>query len=362
MELTVYDRFKVRKVFFFNTFNLTLNFNAIGSAFSFEYYFDPDNPDHKELSCVSHDHECVVSHNGEALITAFAMSQNYPKSATKGLAKISGYSKPGIFTNCQIPPEMYPLQSDGVSLATIAKKITDRWSKWKIGVVIDPAVQELANKPFKSVTASETDTIESFLFNLAQQKGIVLSNDENGNLLITKAKTDQQPFMSFDKDGVNGFIPLIGSDLDYNGDAMHSHITVVKQASSDGGNAGEYTIRNPYCPIIYRPKVVSQTSGDDIDTKETALRELGRELEEGLKLTIRTDRWEDSEGKIIKPNSVISIFDPEMFIYSKAEFFVKSIDFVGNESETTATLNCVLKEAYNRQIPKSIFAGINMHP
>lgn len=361
MELTIYDRFKVRKVLFFNEFELSLNYDSFGSTFSFKYLFDPENPDHKELSCVSHNHECVVSHNGEVLITGFAMTQEYEHEPTKKMAVISGYSKPGLFTECQIPPDLYPLQSNGMSLAQVAKKITDRWSKWKIGLTIDPAVSDLANKAFKSVTAGETDTIDSFLTNLAQQKGLVLSHDEHGNLLITKAKTDQLPFMEFDR-RVPAMIPLTGSKLTYNGSAMHSHITVMKQASSGGGNAGEVTIRNPYSPIVYRPKVVSQTSGDDIDTNEAALRELGKELDEGLKVTIKTDRWIGPDGKIIKPNSIITIFDPELYIYNKATLFVRSIDFSGNHEQTIATLNCVIPEAFNRKIPTSIFAGINMHP
>lgn len=361
MELTIYDRFKVRRVIFFNEFELSLNYDTFGSTFSLKYYFDPDNPDHKELSCVSHDHEVKLSHNGELLITGFAMTQEYERDPVKKLAVISGYSKPGLFTECQIPPDLYPLQSDGVSLATIAKKITDRWAKWQIGLTIDPVVADLVNKPFKSVTASETENIDSFLMNLAQQKGIVISHDELGNLLLTKAKTEQQPMMAFDSRN-DSLKPLTGSKMIYNGSQMHSHIYVLKQASSGGGNAGEFMVRNPYCPIVYRPKVVTQSSGDDIDTEETAMRELGRELDEGLKFTIKTDRWIGPDGKIIKPNSIITIFDPELYIYTKATLFVRSIDFVGNQEQTTATLNCVLPEAFNRKVPTSIFAGINMHP
>lgn len=361
MELTIYDRFKVRTVKFFNEFDLSLNYDSFGSTFSFKYLFNPENPDHKELSCVGHDHECVVTHNGETLVTGFAMTQTYVHEPQGKMAVIQGYSKPGLFTDCQIPPDLYPLQSDGVSLVTVTKRIIEPWKKWKIGLVVDPSVSDVANKAFKSVTASETENIDSFLTNLAQQKSLIFSHDEHGNLLLTRAKTDEQPFMDFDR-RVPQMIPLTGSEMTYSGQAMHSHIYVVKQASSDGGNAGQYLIRNPYCPIVFRPKVISQTSGDDIDTKEVAMRELAKELEEGLKFTIKTDRWTDAKGNIIKPNSIITIYDPELYIYTKTRLFVRSIDFSGNQSQTIATLNCVIPEAFNGKIPVSIFAGINMHP
>lgn len=359
MELEIYDRFKARRVRFFSDFQLSLNYDKFGSTFSFSFYFDPENPEHKELACVTHFHDCKVTHGGETLVTGFAIGQGFTYEPAKSLATISGYSKPGLFEDCQIPPELYPLQSNNFSLTNIAQRLVARWSKWKIGLIVDPSVADRAGKAFKNTKASETETISSYLTNLAQQKRIVISHDENGNLLLTEAKTEGEPFLDFDPK--NGLIPMTGSTLNYDGQGMHSHITVMKQSSADGGNAGQVTIRNPYAPILYRPAVVTQTSGDDIDTNEAAMRELAKEIESGILLTIKTDRWE-IDGKIIKPNGIITIIAPELYIYTKSRWFVRSIDFVGNAESTTATLNCVIPEAFNGKMPTSIFAGINMHP
>jgi prophage tail gpP-like protein len=134
----------------------------------------------------------------------------------------------------------------------------------------------------------------------------------------------------------------------------------MRQASVDGGNAGQITLKNPYVPTFYRPKTIVQSSGDDIDTNEVALREMAKEWE-NLTLQIGIDRW-DVDGKIIKPNSMIEVFAPELYIYTKSRFFVRSIDYVGDEEKTTATLNCVIPEVVNGKMAKSIFEGINMHP
>lgn len=361
MILKIFDRFKVRKVEFFNGFRLSLGYDQFGSTFAFSFYFDPNNPDHKELACVSHYHDCTVEHNGETLVTGFALVQGFTYSPEKQLATISGYSKPGFFEDCNIPPDIYPLQSDGLTLLQIAKKITSPWNmdtKYKIDIIVDPLVSEKVNKTFKKSTASETTTIAEYLRELAQQKQIIISHDEKGNLLFTQAKTEQDAFLFFDF--TNGMIPGTSFVMNFSGQQMHSHITVLKQASTDGGNAGEYTIRNPYVPTVYRPKTVSQSSGDDIDTQEVALRELAKEWE-NLTLTITTDRWE-VDGKIIKPNSIVEIIAPELYIYTKSRFFVRSIDFDGDADETTATLNCVIPEVVNGKMAKSIFEGINMHP
>jgi len=361
MILKINDRFKVRQVSEFSNFRLSLAYDKFGSSFSFSFYFDPNNPAHKELACVSHFHDCTIEHNNEVLITGFAIFQGFTKSPTKQLATISGYSKPGWFEDCQIPPEIYPLQSDGVSLLNIATRATSPWgpsTKYKIGIKVDDIVSDKVNKAFKKSTASETTTIANYLRELAQQKQIIISHDNLGNMLFTQADTDKDPILSFDfRDGM---IPGTEFNLDFDGQSIHSHITVLRQASTEGGNAGQYTIRNPYAPVVYRPKVVNQSSGDDIDTREAALRELSKELE-NIKLTIDTDRWV-IDGKIIKPNNMITIYSPELFVWQKSDFFIRSIDFVGNETQTTAKINAVLPEVVNGKYPKSIYEGINMHP
>lgn len=361
MILKIFDRFKVRKVDFFSDFTLNLGYDQFGSTFSFSFYFDPNNPDHKELACVSHYHDCVVEHNDEVLVTGFALSQGFEYDSKKNLATISGYSKPGWFEDVNIPPSIWPLQSDSLSLIQIAEKITAPWNtstKYKIGIIVDPEVQERVNKSFKKSTAGETSTIAEYLRELAQQKQIIISHDEKGNLLFTQAKTDMAPMITFDF--TKGMIPGTKLTHNFNGQSMHSHIHVVRQQGIDGGNAGDTVLRNPYVPTVYRPKVITQSSGDDLDTEDVALREMSKEWE-NLSLKIETDRWV-VDGKIIKPNSIIEVLAPELYIYTKSRFFVRSIDFVGDSEKTTATLNCVIPEVVNGKMAKSIFEGINMHP
>jgi len=356
--LTIYDRFKIRKVEYFSNFQLSLGYDQFGSTFSFSFYFDPNNPDHKELACVTHYHTCTVQHNDEILMRGFALSQGFTYNPEKQLATISGYSTPGILEDCVIPPDLYPLQSDGVSLFNIAEKLTQPWKlKYGLNVVVDPSVADRVNKPFKKITASEGSTIASFLAEMAQQKRVIVSHNEKGELLLTEAKTTGAPLIEFDF--TQGLIPGTDFQMSFDGQGMHSHIYVMGQASPDGGNAREAMVMNPYCPIVYRPTVVSQSSGDDIDSNEVAMRALASELE-GLTLKIETDRW-IVDGKIIKPNNIITIIAPELYIYKKATWFIRSIDFTGDAEKTTATLNCVIPEVVNGKYPVSIFQGINMH-
>lgn len=359
MILKINDRFRNRKVDFFNEFTLNLVYNSNASKFRFNYYFNPFDIEHKEMSCVTHFHEVTLEHEGLRLLTGVITNQSFKTSSVKQLASFAGYSKPGVLSDCEIPPSIYPLQSDGLSLNQIANKLIDPFRRnYGLDYKIDPAVASKMNQSFDTSTASESQTIIDYLSELAKQKNIIISHDVNGDLLFTEAKTDIKPILDFDL--TKGSIPGTEFTMTYDGQGMHSHITMQKQADIDGGNAGEETIRNPYViGSVYRPTVKSQTSGNDNNTLSAGQRALSNELK-GVTLTIKTDRW-IVDGKMLTPNNMISIYAPELYIYRKEKFFIESISYEGNEKETIATLNCVLPEVYNGKKPINIFREINLH-
>lgn len=348
MILKINDRVKVRRVDFFNSFTLNLKYDAIASTFAFKFYFDPKNPDHRELSCVSHYHEAIVEHNGETLVTGYILSEAFTSSSVKELTQFGGYSLPGVLEDCKIPPSLYPLQSDGLSLRQIAQKLL---APFKIRMVVDQAIASRIDLVYQKTTAKETDSIKSYLTELASQRNIIISHNENGEVLFTEAKANQSPILNFEPG--NNSIPFTDMAMSFNGQSLHSEITVMKQASSEGGNAGQSTVYNPYVPIVYRPEVIIQSSGDDNSTSDAAKNALAAELK-NITLTITTDRWEVN-GKILKPNNIISVINPELFIFKKTNWFIESINFTGDNTKTIAVLTCVLPEVYNGKTPKNIF-------
>lgn len=362
MILKINDRIRNRQVKYFNQFNLSLKYDAVGSAFAFQFYFNPDNQEHKELACIGHFHECTVEHNGELLLTGVILSEAFKSGPVREMVPISGYSLPGVLEDCEIPPSVYPLQNDGLSLKQIAEKLIE---PFKLKMSVDTSVAAKMNAKYETTTAKESQSVKSYLTELAAQKNIIISHNEKGELLFTSAKTNRQPIATFKEEAretfsVEGKSISTGMDLSFNGQAMHSHITVMKQADSDGGNAGESTVRNPFViGSVYRPRVIVQNSGDDNDTEQAAKNALAAELK-NLKLTIRTARWE-IDGKIIKPNNIISVTNPEIYLYKESKWFVESIDFVGDNTKTIATLNCVLPCVYDGTTPEYLFKGINLH-
>lgn len=330
-----------KKFDFFNSFSLQLRYNSVGSAFSFVAYFNPDNTEHKQLLKPLRYARCIVEHEGETLITGTLLNNSFKSAPVKQLVSISGYSVTGVLEDCET---FEPLQSNGLTLKEVAEKLL---KPFNISMVIADAVKAKMDETFTVTTANEKQSVKSYLTELAAQKNIIISHTAGGSLLLTVANASQKPLIHFD-----GSIPGTELSLSINGQAMHSIIKVVAQADTETANTAENTVTNPFVPV-YRPKLVVQSSGTDNDTEQAAKNVRADELK-NIKLTITTDRWM-IDGKVIKPNMVISVTDPELFLYKKTNWFVESVKLDGDSSKTTAVLECVLPEVYNGNEPHNIF-------
>jgi len=350
MILKINDRIRNRKVDFFNNFRLNLRYDAVASSFAFDFYYNPDNSEHVDMLCIGHYHLCTLEHSDELLLTGYVLSEAFTSGPVTELAALGGYSLPGVLEDCTIPVSLYPLQSDKLTLREIASKLLKPFG---LSMVVDPEVASLMDQVYDTSKANATDSIKSYLTGLTAQKNIVLTHNEKGQLLFTKAKTAQKPLIEF------GNIPGTRMSLSFNGQQMHSDITVMKEADMDGGNAGQYTIKNPYVPFVFRPRVVIQNAGDDNSTREAARNILAAELK-NMQLTIEIDRW-DVNQKLIKPNSIVSVQNPDIYLFKKTNWFVEEVSYTGDQSSMTATLKCVLPEVYNGQLPEYLFKGINLH-
>lgn len=347
MELKINDRIKIRTIKFFNNFRMNLSYDSIASTFSFNFYFDPENHDHEELACVSHYHEAILEHKGQKLLHGYIVQQDFEDSSVKEMASFSGYSLPGFLGDCNIPPSIYPLQHDGLSLQQIATKLI---KPFFLKMVVDPLVRDRMNIKYDKTAAEPTQTISDYLTELAAQRDIIISHDEQGRLLFTQLQTKGIPILSV-TEGLIG----VRMSMSFKGQDIHSHITVIKQADSEGGNAGQYTIRNPFVPVgrTYRPKTVIQSSGDNTSTKLAAQNALAAELR-NVVLTVVVDRWE-LNGKLIKPNALISVKNNKLYLYDKTNFFIESVSYEGNSEALTATLTCVLPCCYDGTAPLNVF-------
>jgi len=383
MELFINDRIRTRKINFFNEFRASLKYDSTHSTFGFKFYFNPENIEHKEMACIGHYHLCTIKHNNETLLTGQIISEVFNSESSRQLVTIGGYSLPGILEDCEIMTgdpvtselsalsrqwkEFIPqaeadamavsLQTDGLTFKEIVQKAI---APFGLSMVIDPIVSARMEEQFDETEARISQNIKSYLTELATQKNITISHNEKGQLVFTQAPAFQKAIFHFDKT-----LPGINMGLSFNGQGMHSHIKVVAQADIDDLNSVDNMKRNPYViNTVFRPKVIVQSSrgrggsGDD-DTKLAAKNALAQELK-NIELNIKIDRW-ILNGKIVRPGKLISVTNPEIYLYKKTNWLIEEVELTNDSKKETANLKCVLPECYNGQPAQYIWEGINLH-
>jgi len=353
----------IRTIRFFNEVKLSMKYDSVASTFSFVMYYDPANKEHAEIAGVSHYHEAIIKYahtegEKELLLTGYILSQLFKSSSKKEPLAIGGYSKAGLLEDCDVPPELYPLESNGLTFRQIVNKVISKFGGKKgIKFIVENnrSTRGISDSAFKTETervdasipkstAPESRNIKAYLTELATQKNIILSHNPEGNLVVSTANTDGTPILDIDADS-SPSVGFVGMTLNYNGQAIHSHITVVRQADDEGGNSAKHTIANPLCPIVYRPKVVQLTSGDDISITEAATHEVSKELK-NINLTIELDRAVIN-GKFIRPNNTISVKNRDIYLYNKTRWFIESVEYTQSAQKESVILTCALPWVYN---------------
>lgn len=153
--------------------------------------------------------------------------------------------------------------------------------------------------------------------------------------------------------------------MTFNGQALHSHITVKQQADDqEGSNGSETTIRNPLLPVgkglVYRPRVVVINAGDQFTVGQAARYELGKEIRDAVPLVISMAKI-DIDGKIISPNNTIKMKDPNQFLYNSSVWFIQEVEIIANQNEEKSTLNCVMPFGYDYDLKKLKNVFVDAH-
>lgn len=384
---------KVMEVLFFNEVHINIKFDTVASTFRLQMYFDSNNALQAELAAVSHIHECrlyyvhpepgsykndngqFVTTKDELIITGFMLSQVFTSSSKPSFMEIGGYSKAGILGDCDIPTKAYPLESNGLTFRQIVNKILPYFGASHTGGIdffikstradssfsnasstassqsslksIIANLDDDADAEIPKSTAPESKNVLSYLKELAIQKDLTLSHDIFGNLIVNAAYTGDDYIFEIGT-GNPKAIKYTEMTMNYNGQPLHSHIEGVMQVDKNGGNLSYGMLRNPLVPIVYRPKVITVSSGDDNTIQKALKAELGSELK-NIPLKITLDK-PTANGKFIMPNNTVLIKERNCYLYEPSKWFIEEIDYVKNSKDETFEITCVLPGVYGGDV------------
>lgn len=337
-----------QQVFFFTEGSIQLKLDSIASAFSLKVRFNPENDLHKELFKPLQYHDIEIYNSKDKLIfTGTILNHQFESNSVKNLLSLSGYSKSGILEDVTIPPSLYPLESLDRTLKDIAQRLCGFYG---VGLVIDASAANDVGTIFKKTTASVTDTVKGYLSKLTSQKNVLLSHDAKGNVHIFKPNDQMKPKYFFNKENT------LSASSSYNGQGLHSSISVVRQPSAD--NEGVSTADSITNPLIKknRPTTKVLSSGEDTDTSKAADNELGAELK-NISVKLKLLGLKDD----IFPGEIVNIHIHDVYSFAYSRYMVSDITFNFNENEETTDLSLVLPETFTGKQPKDILFYYESH-
>lgn len=274
----------------FNKVEIDLKYDSVADTFAFDTTFDQNDKANKFCFKPLSYYDCTIKYRGVLVMTGTLLNHSFTDMPAPTPTSISGYSKCGVIGDCTIAN--YPVQSNLKTIKEIAEFVC---TPYEVKVIIDPEVADVCNKPIQQSTVDQFGTILSYLDSLCSQRFVVLSHDNKGNLLLTKAKVgkilttvdtlvrDKPTAFVNDIEGSPDFInkyekeellgdrailwdfnpnqkgkKYISMALTTNGQAMHSPITI----SGQGGqiSSADNYIVNPYVSTKTTYDIISGAS------------------------------------------------------------------------------------------------------
>lgn len=316
MKLLINDK----EFSFFSSYTITLKYNSIASSFSFSGVYD-------FLSAfLTYSKVKIINDSGDLLITGTIVNETRSKSPKPTQLTCSGYSLPGVLEDVSIPLNLYPLQSDNRNLFEIISRLVQPFgiSVVKLGSEIETAI----TKQYEKSTAEATDSIKAYINALCSQRGIILTHDNKGRLVLSKGAPVPKAVKIEN---------IIGYTLQINGQALHSEISVIRQAAINNPDGGEFTIYNKNVKA-FRPKTKVLSDGDLFDVETAARNELRAELAT-LQLSIESKDF-------LQPGQVLELqVDPKV---PYNFWFIEEVTITGTAKGEKYSYKAVPAEVYQK--------------
>lgn len=423
MELTILGY----RIALKNNVTINLKYDSVASSFSVAVYFDPNNKLHRRLFKPNGLNKCTITHGGVLLLTGRILGVRAFRAQDPPvrMVMLSGASVTEVLQKC--PCKHIPLQSNNLSFGEICAVST---KYYKIPVVIDEEVKDICSHVYTQSCPDVNDTVLDYLDKMAKQLGVVISHTPKGELLLTKSKADKllttkTTFVVNDPTPVTtelegspvSIAPVntqevkerailyhfdgptnkwVSIEHEYNGQDIHSDVTVVGQGTEfspngvqgtpeyngmiDNTDAQSLTFKTTFSlndpmPVTseldgapesvaimdskenkgnsVRPLTYVQSSGDEFTVQKTARAIIGDELK-AVSWSIDSAGWVFN-GHMATPNQMVTAREPHAFLYRKTKLFIQEVILTRDERNERSIMRCVLPECFNTDTIKDIY-------
>jgi prophage tail gpP-like protein len=307
----------------------------------------PWDPDREEMRAAFQPlsfPEVTITIGDELFLTGKAQDVAPSVDATQASVGVTVYSSPYWLEQICAPPEILPLEFNGLDLKAIATKIAGG----ALGIPVK--LEGKAGAKFERVRCEPDEALHGFLAELALQRGFVVSDTAAGELLFRSEGATGSPVARLEGQ------PVGKVTAQFQPERWFSHITgrANKRAGTQGGS--KFTQKNS----LYRgsqPRHHCSSVGDtgSADVPRAAKAQVGRMVASAATYTVEDlPTWRDPSGKLWTPNTTLALTAPGAMIYSETELLIRSVKLKQRGVEESATLELVLPGSFGGALPKKL--------
>jgi len=223
---------------------------------------------------------------------------------------------------------------------TLEQRIKDQVEKYGIEVIINNDA-DIGGK-FSRVTGKLTDKVWNHISNLAAQRGVLLTSDVNGNLLITVANVNGKPV------GTIAEGESMGEEfsITFNGrDRFNEYKAVAKNVNTGGtrGYARDKKINGSRLLTFLADESLSG------ELKSAAEWRRNKTVADSLDMGIPVEGWYDPSGNLWEENTTVNIKSETLGVTKGFKFLIRAVEYVFEDEGVSAILSIVPPAAYTKQ-------------
>ena len=311
-------------------------------AFSFSSLWDSSNKECRDAFRPFTYKKCSVYYDSE-LIFQGVMLPAVPSISDSGRTiSVQGYPYCGILSDSCLPDSLYPPEYNGLDLQAIAETVAEPF-----GVTVQ--TKSDVGDSFEKIEIQVENKVMDFLKKLAEQRGMFLSNTQDGSLLIWKPE-EEKVSATFKE----GEFPFVSCTPTFDGQNMYSHVIGFSKVEG-GADAEKYCYENSLLQKAGVLRVYAKTIDDaDASSLENATKAVaGRMFANSVKYELIVSGHRGKDGKLYRKNMSVSVYAPDAEIYRETKFQVDEVTMTRSDSDGEKTkFSLVLPGARDGKLPE----------
>lgn len=255
--------------------------------------------------------------------------------------EVTAYALPGVLTNCTMPASSVPFEFKGLGLEEIARACARPFG---LSVVF----ADDDGPAFEKAKLEEDKKVREFLIDLAKQRGLVISNTPEGELLFWRSVGTGRPVATL----AEGTPPVTAVSSSYEPEEYFSEITGFASCTRKRGGS-KYTLPNPHLSGVVRPLSFKLEDTELGDVPNAVRAKLGRMFADMASYSIEAlPTWRDPQDDLFEPNTTILLTAPSAMIFNAYEFLIRAVTYRQTASVESCTLDICVPGVFSGEVPE----------